>query len=46
MGEEVYPFVRSFCEEHFRELSGNILIGGQTERSIHTRNKGRTKPWV
>ena len=27
MGEEVYPFVRSFHKEHFGELSNNILIG-------------------
>ena len=32
MGEEVYLFVRSFCEEYFRELSRNILIGGADQK--------------
>ena len=38
MGEEVYPFVRSFREEHFRELSNNILIGG-TDRKKYPHQK-------
>ena len=36
MGEEVYPFVRSFREEHFRELSNNILIGGGRPKEVST----------
>ena len=36
MGEEVYPFVRSFCEEHFRQLSCNILIGGGRLKEVST----------